>query len=169
MQYYPGSGNCFTFNFNESTRKVHKAGSDKGLQLVLKLNTTEFLITSVSPGFLLVIHAPNEIETTLRPYPYSDCLMNPESDYSVETHHSRKHQDLESVLNMFGEYRTADIHIFFRTLDFARYERLPSYTVLMLISDIAQFLGLWLGFSAITFFEILPLVIAVCRSHFKKS
>uniref|UniRef100_A0A915HI09 Uncharacterized protein n=1 Tax=Romanomermis culicivorax TaxID=13658 RepID=A0A915HI09_ROMCU len=32
----------------------------------------------------------------------------------------------------------------------------------MLVSDLAQFMGLWLGFSAITFFEIIPLILSLC-------
>jgi len=33
---------------------------------------------------------------------------------------------------------------------------------LALVVDLAQYLGLWLGFSAMTFFEIVQLILSLC-------
>uniref|UniRef100_A0A915ID97 Uncharacterized protein n=1 Tax=Romanomermis culicivorax TaxID=13658 RepID=A0A915ID97_ROMCU len=58
----------------------------------------------------------------------------------------------------------ANVDVFFRTLNQITYERVPSFEMNALISDLAQYLGLWLGFSAITFFELIPFGYYIIRA-----
>uniref|UniRef100_A0A915KYZ2 C-type lectin domain-containing protein n=1 Tax=Romanomermis culicivorax TaxID=13658 RepID=A0A915KYZ2_ROMCU len=170
-KYYAGTGNCFTFNSKDPLRTTNKAGNDRGFELILKLNILEYLITSVSPGFLFLIHNANQtiypdsqavkISTGLQSTVVLTYVQPCVDAVKAFGNFSPSYYDCSCPQPCLAKY-TAKVNIFFRTLEYSTYERSSAYTFSMLVSDLAQFLGLWLGFSAITFFEIIPLIGSIC-------
>ncbi len=63
--YDPALGNCFTYNFNATTsRNTFRAGSEYGLSILLQGSQRDYMCTSQTAGFKIIIHDPNE-----KPFP----------------------------------------------------------------------------------------------------
>ena len=61
----PILGNCFTYNFNLSNLKTsYRAGANHGLRVLLQASQDDYVCTSLSAGFKIVIH-----DAAQKPFP----------------------------------------------------------------------------------------------------
>ena len=59
------------------------------------------------------------------------------------------------------------MNVYYSDLQVVVRQDVPSYTIIMLLSDIGGTLGLWAGISIISVFELLELIIKVCYAGTK--
>ncbi|MCP3666123.1 MAG: hypothetical protein GY696_27090 [Gammaproteobacteria bacterium] len=65
--YSPSMGNCFTYNYAADSRLMtHRAGEGFGLTILLQVSQKDYLCTSQTAGFRIVIH-----NSTEHPFPDS--------------------------------------------------------------------------------------------------
>ena len=97
--------------------------------------------------FLDFLFEPNSTNTNLKAYQYYQNLLSQNASQEIINTWIRRHF---LRINVFANTRFVSVK-----------EDVPMFTMIRLLCDIGGSMGLWLGFSLVTFFEVLQLFLSL--------
>ncbi|PIK51176.1 putative amiloride-sensitive sodium channel subunit beta [Apostichopus japonicus] len=178
-------GNCFTFNSSGiAGGKISKVGEKLGLHLTLFIENPEYvgLLTEES-GVRMAIHPrnsfpfPEDIGISDLNYSASEFMYNtkissavwPSEMYQYHLHNEFNVTDNDNIdVNLWKDIAVTRknlvrVKIYFEELNYQLVEQIKTYSLATMLSAFGGLLGLFLGFSLITVFEVFVLGVNIVK------